>query len=301
MKLPPIKKPQLLLISGVILILFALFALKIYVDQVRVEADKKAKEKLKKSQANQSAVLVAKKDIDRGVVIEPDSLDVQVFPNQFVQPGAVTSLDRISGMTTIASISKGEQITLSKLTYQRTGGLASITPVGKRAVTIPADNISSLSGMIKGGDYIDVIALIPIPMQTPDGKTMTQIRVMPLFQNVLVLAVGQNLGSASQEEGRYRKEENQQPATTLITLALSPQEASLITFVQEQGKIRLILRSPTDAKIEPIQSASWDTLFQYLMPPQIVAPGGATQEPREEGPSVEIYRGLNKEKIPLAK
>lgn len=293
------KKPQLILISGIILILVALFALRIYVEQIRTEAERKAKERLKKSQANQSAVLVAKKDIDRGVVIEPDGLEVQVFPNQFVQPGAVTSLERISGMTTVAPISKGEQITLSKLTYQRTGDLASITPVGKRAVTIPADNISSLSGMIKGGDYVDVIGMIPVPMQTADGKTVAQVRVTPLFQNVLVLAVGQNLGTAPREEGRYRKPESERESTSLITLALSPQEANLITFVQEQGKIRLILRSPTDAKIEPIQPASWETLFQYLMPQQPVAQG--IQEPKEEGPYVEIYRGLNKERIPISK
>jgi hypothetical protein len=45
-----------------------------------------------------------------------------------------------------------------------------------------------------------------------------------------------------------------------------PQEANLLTFAQEaQGKIRLVLRSPADAQIEPAEPASWDTLFQKII------------------------------------
>ncbi|MDD4953381.1 MAG: Flp pilus assembly protein CpaB [Candidatus Omnitrophica bacterium] len=293
------KKQRIILISGIALIVVALFALKIYVDQIRTEADIEAKAKSQKYQASQVMVLIAKRDIDKGVAIDIEDLQTENMPSQFVQPQAVTSFDRISGMITLAPISKGEQITLSKLAYQRAGNLASITPVGKRAVSIAVDNISSLSGMIKGGDYVDVIGMIPVSMQTPDGKTVTQIKVAPLFQNILVLAVGQDMGMPVKEESRYKKQESTKEASPLITLALSPQEASLITFVQEQSKIRLVLRSPTDAKIESVQPASWDTLSQYIMPGPPAAGEAGVKPQEEEGEYVEIYRGLNKEKVPL--
>jgi len=207
-------------------------------------------------------------------------------------------------MVTISPIAKGEQITLSKLAYPKDvgsgGNLAASTPFGKRAITIAVDNIASLAGMINPGDYVDVIALLPIPAQAPDGSQAVQAATLPLFQNVLVLAVGQNIGSpAAAVKGRYEKEAKQ--ASPLITIALTPQEINFITFVQEQGKIRLVLRSPADSKVEPIQVANWQTLFQYLRPEisdsEEEAPQAAVPSP--EG-FVEIYRGMNQEKIPIS-
>ena len=273
----------------------ALVMIKIYIDQQRLVTDELLKKKYEKMQATQSAILIAKKDIPRGSNIDSDSLESKITPNQFVQPGAVTSLDRISGMTTIAPISKGEQLTLSKLAYQRSGDLASATPVGKRAITISVDNVSSFAGMIRAGDYVDVIAIVPVPIQTADGKAAAQIATFSLFQNVLVIAVGQETSEAVPEEGGRYKRETKKEASPLITLALSPQEANLIAFVQEQqGRIRLVLRSPTDAKVEPVQPVSWDTLLQYVMP------RAPKEEPKARG-YVDIYRGMNKERVPLYK
>lgn len=293
------QKQRIILILGIVLALIAVVMVNVYISQQRQMVQEQAVQTLKNIQANQTAVLVAKKDIPRATLVGADMLETTVVPNQYVQPQAVTSLDRIAGMLAVTSISKGEQITLNKLTWPKeaaTGGsLAMATPVGKRAITISVDNISALAGMLRPGDYVDVITTLPVPVQTPDGKQSAQAAVLPLFQNVLVLAVGQEMGAAV-SESRYKKETSPSP---LITLALSPQEASLIAFVQEQGKLRLVLRSPTDSEIQPIQAASWDTLFQYLMPKQEVAkPEAKAETPTEY---VEIYRGLNKEKVPLAK
>ncbi|OGX40603.1 MAG: Flp pilus assembly protein CpaB [Omnitrophica WOR_2 bacterium RIFCSPLOWO2_01_FULL_41_12] len=294
-------KQRIALIAGIVLALVAIFMVKVYLDQQRQVIQEQAKRTLAKIQANQTAVLVAKKDIPKGIVIEPEMLETAIVPNQYLQPNAVTSLDRVAGMITIGPISKGEQIILSKLSQSRQagqgGGLAEATPVGKRAITVSVDNVSALGGMIKAGDYVDVIALVPVPVQTQEGKQASQAAVMPLFQNVLVLAVGQETGAVSAQDSRYKKEEKKE-ISPLITVALSPQEASLIAFVQEQGKIRLILRSPADSQIQPVQPASWDTLFQYLMPQEEVS--RKKDEPQAVD-YVEIYRGLNKERIPLSR
>jgi Flp pilus assembly protein CpaB len=132
-------------------------------------------------------------------------------------------------------------------------------------------------------------------MQTAEGRQSAQIVVLPLFQNILVLAIGQETGApALAADSRYKQVEKKE-SSPLITLALSPQEANLIAFVQEQGKIRLILRSPADSKTEPTQITNWDALFQYLMPPQ------ENIEKEETGETIEIYRGLSKEKMRITK
>jgi len=291
-------KQRIILIGGIVLGVMAVFMINVYLNQQRQLIIQSAKEKLEKMRASQASVLVAKNDIPRGVAITSDSLEAKIIPAQFTQPQAVTSLDRISGMVTIAPISKGEQVTLTKLSYSRqTGGLSENTPVGKRAITISVDNISSLAGMIKAGDYVDVLVIIPIPVQTPEGKQVTQPTVIPLFQNILVLAVGQETSTAviPADEARLKAKERKEVSSPLITLALAPLEANLISFVQEQSKIRLVMRSPADAKIEPVQPTSWETLFHYLMLDK------PKEEPKEKFPVVEVYRGLNREEVPLSK
>ncbi|MCM8795738.1 MAG: Flp pilus assembly protein CpaB [Candidatus Omnitrophica bacterium] len=299
------QKQRIILIIGIVLALIAVVMVKVYLDQQRQMAQEEARKAFARLQANQTAVLVAKQDIPNGTVLKPEMLEAAIFPNQYVQPQAVTSFDRIAGMITVAPISKGEQITLSKLTQRREvgagAGLAGVTPVGKRAITISVDNIASLAGMIKPGDYVDVIAMVPVPVETQEGKHATQVAVLPLFQNVMVLAVGQNIGGGPVLSRRYEKEE-QKETSPLITLALTPEEANLIAFVSEQGKIRLSLRSPADSQIQPLQPASWDTLFQYIMPAESKSKIKEEVKPVvAEAEYVEVYRGLNKEKIPLSK
>ncbi|MCX5712093.1 MAG: Flp pilus assembly protein CpaB [Candidatus Omnitrophica bacterium] len=240
-----------------------------------------------------------------GTAINPEALGVALVPNEYVQPRAATSLDRVAGMVAVAPIAKGEQISLDKLAFSRQrggSGLAELTPIGKRAVTISVENTAALAGMIKPGDYVDVIAMVPIPVQTADGKQTTQVMATPLFQNILVLAVGQQLAQSSKAgENRYVAETKADTSISpLITLAVSPQEASLITFVQEQSKIRLTLRSPSDSQLQQVQPATWETIFQYIMPKETSKPEPTVKEP-EPGQQIEIYRGLNKEKILLSK
>lgn len=292
-------KQKIILIAGVVLALVAVVMVKTYIDQQVQVNRQRDQQVLQQRMAEQTPVLVAATDIPRGTTLTPDMVKASVVPNQYVQPQAVTSLDRVAGMVTIAPFAGGEQITLSKLSMQKgSGALADVTPIGKRAITVQADNMASLLGMIKAGDYVDVFAVMPMPVQNAEGKLESQVAVVPLFQNVLVLAVGQQVGAAG---AARRGEEAPRPAgNEPITMALSPQDASLIAFVQEQGKLRLTLRSPGDSNVEQMQPASWDTLFQHIIPPE---QRNAKPQPKDELPEgyVEVYRGLNKEKVPLSK
>jgi len=300
------QRQKIIIIIGIVLALAAVFMTKAYIDQQRQQVVAEAKKKIANIEQNisksQAKVLVANKDIPKGAIITAESLNTSVIPEQYLQPQAVSSAERILGMVAVLPIAKGEQVTLSKLVQPRqSGGLAEGTPIGKRAITISVDSLAGLGGMIKPGDYVDVIALVPVPVMTAEGKQVNQIAVMPLFQNVLILAVGQDTGSISAASSGKKAQEGERRSenSPLITLALGPQEANLVAFVQEQGKLRLTLRSPADAQVvQPIQPASWDALFKYVLPQQ------QESKPVSDAAAptfVEIYRGLNKEKVPLAK
>lgn len=295
------RQQKIILIAGVALAGIALLLVNAYLEQRQRQIAADARRQLEAARANSVSVLVASKDIPQGATIEVDSIAPKIVPKEYVQPDAVTSADRIAGMVAIAPISKDEQISLNKLTTIRDiDSLSATTAIGKRAITITVDNVSSLAGMLSPGDHVDVIAMIPVPVQTPDGKVATSAGVVPLFQDVTVLAVGRETRGTKKSQSRGRKEEKKEEISSLVTIALSPEEANIISFVQEQGKIRLVLRNPGDAQIQTtFQPANWDSVLQYVMPQALIKP----EPKKEEEPKavVEIYRGMNREKVILEK
>ena len=244
-------------------------------------------------------VLVAGKDIPPQVPITPADLLIKEIPVEYIQPGAVSSLDEVIGQIASAPIAAGEQVLKTKLLPPGKIGksLSEITPAGKRAVNVSVDNMVGIANLIRPGDYVDVLALIAIPgsaTQATSAQSSTP-RLISLFQNVEVLAVGGEFVAPSEISSTAKKEQLKAAgaASGTITLALSPQEAVLLSFVQEHGKIKLTLRSSEDTQKETTKPADWDTLFQYLYPSR---EGGA----EGQRPVVEVYRGLNKEIVPLS-
>lgn len=268
--------------------------------EMRESLLKEVQQKLQavKPQSQTSIVLVAGRDIPLQVPITPKDLLMSEIPVEYIQPGAVTSLDEAIGKIASLPIAAGEQILKSKLLPPGKFGksLSEITPAGKRAVSVSVDNMASIATLIRPGDYVDVLALIAMPDTTQAaGAKSPAPRLISLFQNVEVLAVGGEITPPSQSSETAKKEQTKiiSAGTGIVTLALSPQEAALLSFVQENGKIKLSLRSLEDTKKESVKPADWDTLFQYLYPSKEGNVQGAPA-------AVEIYRGLHKETMPLS-
>ncbi|MFA4889696.1 MAG: Flp pilus assembly protein CpaB [Candidatus Omnitrophota bacterium] len=283
--MPQIKKFLPLIISAAIaLVLTAM--INSYIQQKSEEARKTALSR----QQSLSRVVVAKVDIPAGATIKEDMLKEETVPKNVLQPRAASSIDRIVDKIAIVAISKGEQVLLNKVNMPgQEASLAMKVPSGKRAISVPIDNISAVGGMIKPGDHVDIVGWVPIPAMNAEGKQVTQMSPMPLFQDVLVLAVGQDFTTGSSKGG----------GSPLITFALNPQEANLIAFVQEQGKIRLILRAPGDTQVQPAAPVTWETLFRVVMPQAFQQQPEADTAPKRAAKTVDIYRGLNKETMSI--
>lgn len=104
---------------------------------------------------------------------------------------------------------------------------------GKRAISIPIDEVRSVSGFIRPGSYVDIISI-------PDeGKSQI------LLENVKVLAVDTQI-----EAG---EEENQDPYST-ITFELEPSDGLILATANENGLITLMLRDTTELSTEVNQT-----------------------------------------------
>ncbi|MCX5705567.1 MAG: Flp pilus assembly protein CpaB [Candidatus Omnitrophica bacterium] len=283
------KQKLIILIAGVVLGLIAVVMVSSYIKDMEKTSKREAAKALEKLRDNQAVVLVANRDIPANTPIQGSMVEASIVPREYVQPQAATSLDRISGMLTVAPISRGEQVSLTKLASvgqtTKHRDLSSLTPPGKRAVSVIAENISEVSSLIRPGDNIDLIAVLSMPKEI-EGKKVTEQTIIPAFQNVLILAVGQETDSSATLSKSQKEKINQ------ITVALGPTEASIMTFLQDQGKIRISLRSAQDSVVEKAQPVTWESVLQYL----------PSLKPKEE-PEVEtidIYRGTNKGKMPIS-
>lgn len=280
----PVLKKNLPLIIAIISGLAAALLANVYMKQ-QAEAEKR---RILEMQKNYLKVIVAAKDIPGGAMITEEMLSEETIHKKDLQEYAATSAVRVLNKIALAPIAKGEQILLNKLGIPRKAErptlLSSIIPPGKRAVSVSVDSIASVGGMIRPGDYVDVVGTVALPGRTtPEGKTEARMSILPLFQDILVLAMGQELET-------YPAQTKETPSgTTIVTLALSPQEANVIAFIEEQGKVRLVLRSPKDKQTQRMEPADWESVLRALLP----------QEPERQVRKVEIYRGPKKEVRPL--
>lgn len=239
-------------------------------------------------------VLVATKDLSEGLQLDRSHAALKQIPEQFVQPYATDSVDAIIGLITRAPIAEGEQVLLNKLRQKdeprRDAVLSSLTPVGKRAVTIGIDAIGGVGGFVLPGDYVDILWTFQIPQK--DGQV--QMTTVTAFQNVKVLAVGPDVSAAQ----RTATAPDQQPDAPLsVTLAIDPDKVGLLLLAREQGRIQLSLRSRREGSTEvPIPPANLLTLLEAMPGFEVIPEEARSQQP---GKQIEVYRGLERKMVIL--
>lgn len=183
-------------------------------------------------------VVVAAANIPKNSIILREQLKLERIPAQYAHPLAIRDIKEVVGQTAVADISQGEQVLSNRLVSGRAkrDKLAYIVPQGKRAVSVAVNPVSGVSGLIRPGDRVDVLATLEVP-SGQEQVTMTAFAL----QDVEVLAVDQSLSETKPTSG---KEETVQTKT--VTLAVSPEEARRLVLASERGSIRLALRSPAD-------------------------------------------------------
>ncbi len=141
----------------------------------------------------------------------------------------------------------------------RKPSLALRTPPGKRAITVLIDSLSAVGGLVDPGDFVDVLAQLNVPGKSDKSKEKKEPVTAMVFQHLQILAINTNLD----DKGVY---DDQQAASALkITFAVEPQEAGLMAFAEKNGKLQLILRSPTEQNREKLKSSTWKTLADYVL------------------------------------
>ena len=178
-------------------------------------------------------VVVAAVDIPLGSELKPDQVKVINFPDGQAPDGSFARPDEVVGRGMIVSVVKGEPLLPSKLAAKEAGaGLPPVIPDGMRAVSVRVNEVIGVAGYVLPGTRVDVIATASPTSQVQDTTSKV------VLANVLTLTAGTRM---EQEE-----KDGKPVQVTVVTMAVTPEQAERLALASTEGKIQLALRNPLD-------------------------------------------------------
>jgi len=229
--------------------------------------------------------LVAAQDLPAGVVLDAGSVAVREFPAHLVASdslGPDQYENRAQGQALAAPLRAGDAILGVHIRPPASVAIGSAAveaaavepaPVsesapfsarlakGRRAITLPVDEIHSAAGLLAPGDLIDLYVSFD-----HQHRRMTA----PLLQSVRVLATGQDTAAQSTLSGRGRH--------ATVTLDTSSDEAIKLIAARQGGVLTALLRQRGDEAVTP-QAAHGDLAGLLGLDTHTPAPAAARPIP----------------------
>jgi pilus assembly protein CpaB len=234
-------KEKLILIIAILSGVAAMFLTRMYLDKKKADLVR---------QFDMVPVIAAQKSIPQGTTITMDKVNEylgqttipkRIFTSQNVTPD---QLDMIVGREFQQSVQSGSPILWNNIqgSSMRGGNLASMVNQGERALSIPVDSVSSVTGLVEPNDHVDILGTFTFP--STKGDPTLDVVTLTILQNVTILATGKETShtrhpadrAAGRRSGSY----------SAVTLLVTPKEAEMLVFAMQKGRLTLSLRSPAD-------------------------------------------------------
>lgn len=212
-----------------------------------------------------TTVVVPRRDLFPGEVISPRTVATLKIPSKYVDSNVINAgnFAKVKGRRIRYQLSKGKPIPLSSLMGVNTKDFSDNITIGKRGVTIKVDTINSFDGMLRPGNFIDLMIGMPADQAgapiTPNLENAESEEViLPLLDNIKILATGNDtVGKAKKIFGSNITDAD----FSTITINLYPEQAAMLKSAEEVGRIIATLRNRND------KGASG---FEFVKPSQLM-------------------------------
>jgi pilus assembly protein CpaB len=193
-------------------------------------------------------VLVAKKALPAGTIIDADSFTYQPWPKElmqsayYVQNAADANPQGLLGTVVRYPITAGQPVTRGALVGpQDRGFLAAALGAGMRAITVPVNASTGVAGFVFPGDHVDLV----LTQQVEGGGDGPALKVSEtIVRNVRVLATDQRT-TDKDKDGKIEVK-----TFANVTLEVTPRIAEKVAVAQSMGTLSLSLRSIADNSAE---------------------------------------------------
>lgn len=189
---------------------------------------------------------VAARPLPKGTLARQEDFTVRSVAPDGVPKGAIleTPDSRIGlpGSLVRKFVDAGSPITLEDVLRPRDGGfLASVLAPDSRAASIKVDEESGVSGLIRPGDYVDVVLTQLFEKKDVARRAVSET----VLRNVRVIAINQEIAQGGGAAVALAAREAQ-----TVSLELGPEQVQKITVAKNIGKLSLAVRAVVD---------HWDT------------------------------------------
>lgn len=192
-------------------------------------------------------VLVAKKALPVGTIIDADSFTYQPWPKELMQTAYYVEGDgatpqSLLGTVVRYAITAGQPVTRGSLVGpQDRGFLAAALGPGMRAVTVPVNASTGVAGFVFPGDHVDIV----LTQSVEGGGDGPELKASEtIVRNVRVLATDQRTSEKDQDGKAEVK------TFANVTIEVTPTIAEKIAVAQSIGTLSMSLRSIADTTAE---------------------------------------------------
>ncbi|HBF34425.1 TPA: Flp pilus assembly protein CpaB [Candidatus Sumerlaeota bacterium] len=267
------------------------------------------------SSLTQVEYVVAAKDLPKGGILKEGSVEIRKFmvPTQTAEGAGNWNLmsreliepqnkSMLLDQVLLVDVAAGQPIAQTMLASSQgtipTRDWKEGLTTGKRAISIPAEGVSAVSGLINVGDRVDILVTMDVPDETATHQAgiqapsriseipeapISQVKPMTfyLMENVQLLAIGQ-------DSRQLARKGTSQTATSpvllgaagnrggSITIAVTPEQATNIAFAvsERSARFTLTLRRLDDPSEAPHTPGSFDAFVKMFKQPT----AGVSQE-----------------------
>ena len=223
-------------------------------------------------------VVLAATQINLRTQLTEDNVRIENWPTNIIPPDAVTSLEEITDMVTLAPMSQRMPIMKSAIQHKNKSTGPPIPPNMKVvAVRVSADD--TIGNLLNPGDRVDVIGIFKQRDRTTN-RTFTTSRTF--LKALQVYSIGNKTRvdtTTSSGNGS---------ASSIVGLLVTEKQSEALVFVQDTGSIKLVLRGDdieNDGKVGQLEEIE-----------KIVA---KKEEPKPKMGSMTIWKGNSAETTTL--
>jgi len=241
---------------------------------------KKREREVDLAKAQTVQIVVASHDLTIGSKLDQNSTKMTRWSRDSVPPGAFTDPGSVMGQYTKTGFVENEPIVADRLFSgtKNAGVLPLLIPNGMRAMSVPVDEVSDISGFVLPHTHVDI--LVTLGGGGPSGGAYSKI----VLQNVEVLATAQDI----------EKINDQPQVVHTITVLVTPQDAERLALASGQGGLRLAMRNYDDSKVVNTSGSNIEQMLHGFgsppMPTQVVQgqPRPVYQRPRPRAKPVQV-------------
>jgi pilus assembly protein CpaB len=221
-----------------------------------------------KQEEDKVMVIVAASDLYPGVTITEQDLYMVSIPPRFVPDQIFFRPEHVVGRIPRERILENEFIRNERLADPESGvGLNAWIPRGNRAISLPLGSGSALTGFLRPGNYVDILATVSngrdggglrgmgVGGFSPSPRSRARLderelstETFTLLQAVFVLGVNGRMQGESWEEALQKREGGGGSVTLLVT----SEQAEMLAHAMRMGTLRLTLRNDLDMNYQEL-------------------------------------------------